>query len=168
MFSDRTDYLMQMIERLVASLVDQVRKALGGDPQSLQELERQCEEAMDDEFGELHRRVQALSSRAAADAIRPVTRLRNYAAILGGRALLLHRRAHAETATAQDAALQAEVPAMARRALELLVEATLVDAPTDVERTLCPALFALVDPQSLQPRTLEALIALGSGSEAPE
>jgi hypothetical protein len=158
MFTDRQDYLMQMIERLVAGIIEQVRRTLGGDPKQLEALERDCAQAMDDEFLELHARVAPLSSRSAADVIRPVTRLRTYAILLGGRTLLQHRRASLDPSRPVDSG---QVQADAQRALELLLEATLASEVTDADRSLCPALFALVDAATLDPRYLEALVAVG-------
>lgn len=163
MFTDRRDYLMEMIERVVQALIEQVRKGLG-DTERIDELERDVEQAMDDEFAELDARVRSLSSRSAADAIRPVNRLRSYSMLMAGRTLLQARRTQLDP----NAEVEAQsLAADAKRALELLLETTLLDRITIADQSLCSELFRLITPESLDPRYLEALIAVGDADPDP-
>lgn len=149
---------MQMIERIVAGLIERIRGRLGDAPKELQDLERECERVMGDEFAELHARVRNLTSASAADVIRPVERLRAYAMLLAAQVLLQDRRRQVDPSRAPDAdALASD----ARRALELLLEAVLAGRVTQTDRTLCPELFGLIDAGALAPRYLEALVTVG-------
>jgi hypothetical protein len=102
-----------------------------------------------------------LVSRSAADVIRPIVRLRNYAIVLGGRALLQHRRAQLQPESTVD---REAVQHDAHRALELLLEAVLASEVTDVDRSMCPELFRLADADALAPRYLDALVTVGTSS----
>jgi hypothetical protein len=155
MFSDRRDYLMDAIERMVQGMLEQLRRAVGADTQQVEALERECERAMEDEFAELHRRVSALTSRSAGETVRPVSKLRAYAMVLSVRALA--------QATRTDLDADPELGRQsAMRGLELLLEAVLATEPTPMDRQLAPALFALIDPEALSPRYLQALVDLGA------
>lgn len=155
MFTERRDYLLDMIQNMMERVVAMLQRAKGQEVE-LAALERQCEQAMDDEFAELDRRMKGLEPRMVAHLIQPAQRLRSYALLCSARVLLQSRRA--EESDTDPATLE---PA-ARHAMALVLEATLADSPTEPDRDAIRHLFGLVDDSQLAPRYLRAIVELAS------
>lgn len=153
MFTQRRDYLLDMIQQLMERITALLQRAQGQEV-ALDQLERECEHAMDDEFAELDRRMKGVEPRMVAHLVQPVQRLRAYALLLAARALLQSRRA------ALLAEHQPSVEPAARRALALVLEVTLASEATSHELEAVRCLFGLVDDDRLSPRYLQALVDL--------
>lgn len=164
MFTERRDYLMDMIERLMERVVAMLRQAKG-DPANIEDLERQCERAMDDEFAELDRRMKGLDPRMVAHLVSPVPRLRTYALLCSARVLLQTRRVADEPGADLEAQRVALEPA-ARRALALVLEAVIESEPTSPDLDAIRLLFPWVDDSQLSPRYLRAIVELASSAGA--
>ncbi len=152
MYTQRRDYLLDMIEQLMERVAAVLRRARG-EQADLQELERECARAMDDEFAGLDRRVRGLEPRMVARVVRPAAKLRAYAVLLAAQASLEARSGREDPTLA----------ARARRALEQVLEAVLASEPTDIDREAVRMTYFLVDDNKLTPRYLQALIELVPG-----
>lgn len=159
-FTERRDYLLDMIQQLAERIVAMLQRAKGGQVE-LAQLERDCERAMDDEFAELDRRMKDVAPRMVGHLVRPVERLRSYGLLVAARALLAHRRA--EESPEGGGGDEVELEAQARRALCLVLEVTVQSEVTPVELDAVRQLYPRVDDGRLTPRYLEALVALAPG-----
>lgn len=136
----RHDYLLDMVERLGQALTVLVT---GRASEAARPDENDPERAFQAEFEHVHPHLRRVDSRSAALLLRPPRRIRLYAVLL-----------------IQRAALRGDdIPATARRALELLLEAEAMEPGGELE--LLAALAGAVDLAALEPEHRARLRALG-------
>ena len=156
MFVERRDYLIDMIQQLMERITALLQRSQGQQV-DLAELERDCERAMDDEFAELDRRMKDVEPQMVAHLVSPWERLRAYALLVAARTLLAVRRAE------QDPTQEGPTEPECRRALCLVLEATLRTSAGQAELDAVRQLFGRVDDGQLGPRYLRALVDLAPG-----
>jgi len=150
------DFLMLAIERLARAVRQLVTGRGGGQTEEHEDeledgqLARECDLEFAREFGSMHVHLCKVDAASVAGLLKPLSRLRAYATLLGCQAVLAHRRGEA-------------VQAQATRALDLLLrtierEHNLADPPVHpTDLSLVVAVQGLADVSALDPESATLL-----------
>jgi hypothetical protein len=145
---DRYDYLLVQIDQVGEAVSKIAAALLDVDQEQLLVLDGQTDELLDDAFD--HDRIAIVDARTAALILRPPARIRAYAQLLAHKSRLLH-----------ELAREPESHALARRALELHLEAaTLEIDPDKIDHEAIEALLDRDPPLPLGARQRQLLEAL--------
>ena len=171
---EQTDFLLELIRRLgetLRALVTNVTRSDDADEldeEALADADAELERAMTREFGAVHGLIARVTPRSAVGMLRPRSRLRAYATLLGYRALLAaRRRGLTRETTSGDAPREARE---STRALSLLLEiyaeerALPSEPATPVDPELIRAVSRVTDCAGLEPRYRALLDALDASS----
>ena len=154
MTGDRYDWVMVQLEQVGEAIRRIAVALLDAEREQLVELDEETDGLLEDAFE--HSRIALVDARTAALILRPPTKIRSYARLLREKSQLLHELGRGE-----------ESHSLARRALELLLEATALESdPLKHDYAAIEALLDLDPPLRLGPRHRELLRELDEAGPA--